>query len=185
MDRETLDNFIENYDSHDEILISKMALLIEKYPYFQLPRFLYTKSLKDQNKNDLEVALNQLALYTADRGILKYSIESKLHNQKKIEAGIKDVEIHIDDYGLIPFQYLPTELTFFADAGVAWTEAEESINLRPSAFEFRVDRPAVTSVGISGRFNLFGYLIMEVYYAHPFQRPERGAHVGVQLVPGW
>ena len=97
MDRETLDNFIENYDSHDEILISKMALLIEKYPYFQLPRFLYTKSLKDQNKNDLEVALNQLALYTADRGILKYSIESKLHNQKKIEAGIKDVEIANDD----------------------------------------------------------------------------------------
>ena len=97
MDRETLDNFIENYDSHDEILISKMALLIEKYPYFQLPRFLYTKSLKDQNKNDFEVALNQLALYTADRGILKYSIESKLHNQKKIEAGIKDVEIANDD----------------------------------------------------------------------------------------
>ena len=90
-----------------------------------------------------------------------------------------------DDYGLIPFQYLPTEITFFADAGVAWTAAEESINLRPSAFEFRVDRPAVTSAGISGRFNLFGYLIMEVYYAHPFQRPERGAHVGVQLVPGW
>ena len=53
MNRETFDKFIENYDSKDEILVSQMALLIEKYPYFQLPRFFYTKSLKDQNKNDL------------------------------------------------------------------------------------------------------------------------------------
>ena len=55
MNRETLDNLIENYNSHDEILISKMALLIEKYPYFQLPRFFYAKSLKDQNKNEKEI----------------------------------------------------------------------------------------------------------------------------------
>ena len=39
MNREKFDNFIENYDSKDEILVSQMALLIEKYPYFQLPRF--------------------------------------------------------------------------------------------------------------------------------------------------
>ena len=51
MNRETLDNLIENYNSHDEILISKMALLIEKYPYFQLPRFFYAKSLKDRYLN--------------------------------------------------------------------------------------------------------------------------------------
>ena len=78
MNREKFDNFIENYDSKDEILISQMALLIEKYPYFQLPRFFLTKSLKDQNKNGLDIALNQLALYTANRGLLKQKIESKV-----------------------------------------------------------------------------------------------------------
>ena len=77
MNRETLDNLIENYNYHDEILISKMVFLIEKYPYFQLPRFFYAKSLKDQNKNDIDRALNQLALYTADRSIIKQNIESK------------------------------------------------------------------------------------------------------------
>ena len=97
MNRETFDKLVENYDSQDEILVSKMALLIEKYPYFQLPRFFYTKSLKDQNKNGLDLALNQLALYTADRGVLKESIESKFDSPKKIEKSAADVEAPIEN----------------------------------------------------------------------------------------
>ena len=85
MNREKFDNFIENYDSNEEILVSQMALLIEKYPYFQLPRFFLTKSLKDQNKNGLDIALNQLALYTANRGLLKQKIESKVKSTKKVK----------------------------------------------------------------------------------------------------
>ena len=85
MNREKFDKFIENYDSNDEILVSQMALLIEKYPYFQLPRFFLTKSLKDQNKNGLDMALNQLALYTANRGLLKQKIESKVKSTKKVK----------------------------------------------------------------------------------------------------
>ena len=85
MNREKFDNFIENYDSNNEIFVSQMALLIEKYPYFQLPRFFLTKSLKDQNKNGLDMALNQLALYTANRGLLKQKIESKVKSTKKVK----------------------------------------------------------------------------------------------------
>ena len=85
MNREKFDKFIENYDSNDEILVSQMALLIEKYPYFQLPRFFLTKSLKDQNKNGLDIALNQLALYTANRGLLKQKIESKVKSTKIVK----------------------------------------------------------------------------------------------------
>jgi hypothetical protein len=43
----------------------------------------------------------------------------------------------------------------------------------------------VFSAGISSRFNLFGYMVLEAYYAFPFQRPERGAHFGFQIAPGW
>ena len=85
MNREKFDKFIENYDSNNEIFVSQMALLIEKYPYFQLPRFFLTKSLKDQNKNGLDMALNQLALYTANRGLLKQKIESKVKSTKKVK----------------------------------------------------------------------------------------------------
>ena len=97
MNRDTFDKLVENYDSHDEILISKIALLIEKYPYFQLPRFFYTKCFIDQNKNDPDLTLNQLALYTADRGLLKESIESKFDSLKKIEKSTVDVETPIED----------------------------------------------------------------------------------------
>ena len=28
-------------------------------------------------------------------------------------------------------------------------------------------------------------MVLEVYYAHPFQRPGKGSHFGFQLQPGW
>ena len=33
--------------------------------------------------------------------------------------------------------------------------------------------------------NLFGALVLEIYSAYPFQRPAKGAHLGLQLQPGW
>jgi hypothetical protein len=33
--------------------------------------------------------------------------------------------------------------------------------------------------------NLFGAAVVEVFYAYPFQRPEKGGFIGVGLVPGW
>ncbi|MEM1126764.1 MAG: peptidase S9 [Bacteroidota bacterium] len=86
------------------------------------------------------------------------------------------------DFGLIPFPYLPTELSLFADAGVAWTQDEAPV----LAFDRdSVDRVPLVSVGASSRFNLFGYMVLELFYAYPFQRPDKGGHFGVQLLPGW
>jgi hypothetical protein len=85
-------------------------------------------------------------------------------------------------YGLFNFPYLPTELALFADAGVAWT-AES-----PPVFEWDRDseeRIPVVSTGVSARINLFGSVILEVFYAKPFQRPVKGGFVGVHLLPGW
>ncbi len=102
------------------------------------------------------------------------------------------------DYGFFNFPYLPTELSVFADAGLAWTGLEgkentpfEDRKVRP--FDFvtgrdaltTLDRIPVTSVGVSTRFNVLGYAVFEVFYAYPFQRPEKGAHFGFALMPGW
>ena len=76
MNEKSFSDLIGNYDTDDETLVSKMAVFIEKYPYFQLPRFIYTKSLIDQNKDPSNTALNQLSLYTSDRAVLKKGIES-------------------------------------------------------------------------------------------------------------
>ena len=87
-----------------------------------------------------------------------------------------------ESLGLINFSYLPTEIALFTDVGLAWT-SEESPDLvfdRNSA-----ERVPLVSAGVSSRFNLFGSAILEVYYAYPFQRPVKGGHWGIQLIPGW
>jgi hypothetical protein len=38
---------------------------------------------------------------------------------------------------------------------------------------------------MTARINLLGFAVFEAYYAYPFQRPDRGAHFGFQLAPGW
>jgi len=46
-------------------------------------------------------------------------------------------------------------------------------------------RLPVVSSGVSARVNILGYLILETYFAYPYQRPEKGWHFGFQLQPGW
>jgi len=102
--------------------------------------------------------------------------------------GVASLEFRVpllgtDSFGLLNFPYLPTELTLFADGGVAWT-AEDPPELK-FVTERTGERVPVFSTGVSTRFNMFGYLVMEIFYAHPFQRPGKGSHFGFQLIPGW
>ncbi|MFK7844074.1 MAG: peptidase S9 [Rhodothermales bacterium] len=105
-------------------------------------------------------------------------------------------------FGLINFPYLPTEISLFFDAGLAWNEGEDFFSLlkfdrdglREEAVTFSdgttgtsviAERIPVFSTGVATRFNLFGYTVLELFYAYPFQRPDKGAHIGFQLIPGW
>ncbi|MEX0772344.1 MAG: hypothetical protein WD038_04205 [Balneolales bacterium] len=88
----------------------------------------------------------------------------------------------IEELGLINFPWVPTDLAIFGDAGLAWSADDTP--------ELRFDRDSneripVFSAGVSSRFNLLGALVIELYYAYPFQRPERGGHFGLQFIPGW
>ena len=65
---------------------------------------------------------------------------------------------------------------------MAWTADD------PPVWEWATDaaeRVPVVSTGVSARMNLFGAAVVEVFYAYPFQRPEKGGFVGVGLYPGW
>ncbi len=93
-----------------------------------------------------------------------------------------------DAYGLINFPYLPTEISFFVDGGVAWRG--DSAPVFPKVSEWFKSSPSseripVFATGVSGRFNLFGYTVLEIFYAKPYQRPAKGAHFGFQIIPGW
>jgi hypothetical protein len=88
----------------------------------------------------------------------------------------------VRELGLISFPYLPTELIAFADGGVAWSSDEAP------TFAFDRDsseRIPVFSTGLGTRVNVLGALILELSYAYPFQRPDRGWHFDFQISPGW
>ncbi|MDZ7779854.1 MAG: peptidase S9 [Gemmatimonadota bacterium] len=90
--------------------------------------------------------------------------------------------IGVEEYGIINFPFLPTELVAFADAGLAWNSNDE-FNLEFSRSS--TDRIPVMSTGVSARSNILGFLILEAYYAYPWQRPDKGWHWGFQIAPGW
>ena len=97
MNEKSFSDLIGNYDTNDETLVSKMAVFIEKYPYFQLARFIYTKSLIDQNKDPSNTALNQLSLYTSERALLKNGIESPFTFTTKSNDLVEESNTTVED----------------------------------------------------------------------------------------
>lgn len=89
--------------------------------------------------------------------------------------------------GLIRTNLLPLEIAPFFDAGLAWNSAAGP-DLRfvgGDAARNELARIPVFSTGVTARVNLLGFAVVEVFYAYPFQRPDKGAHFGFQLAPGW
>ena len=100
----------------------------------------------------------------------------------------------VPEYGLINFPFIPTELVAFVDAGLAWysddacesPNSTETIACSPSFnWDAATERTPVVSAGVSSRFNVLGFAVLEIYYAYPFQRTNKGGHFGFQLAPGW
>ncbi len=103
------------------------------------------------------------------------------------KMGVFNAELRVplfgtSEYGLVNASFLPIELVGFFDAGVAWTE-----NTEPELkWETRsAERIPVFSAGGAARVNLLGYLVMQFYYAFPFQRPETTGQFGFLIAPGW
>ncbi len=72
---------------------------------------------------------------------------------------------------LIKFRYLYTDLVGFFDGGLAWSEfGNIGFSWDPAGSE----QIPVFSAGAAIRINLFGALIIEPYYAFPFQRDTGG-----------
>jgi len=85
---------------------------------------------------------------------------------------------------VIKSNYFFTELALFADAGIAW-DSQNSPFLRWKPRN-DIERIPVFSTGLSLRFNLFGMLIIEPFYAIPFQLGGlNSAYIGVNFLPGW
>jgi hypothetical protein len=94
--------------------------------------------------------------------------------------------IGTDQYGLIALPYIPVEILFFQDIGMAW---DDTIGRQDFSWEFNTTDPTARvplfSSGAGARFNILGFMILEAHYVYPWQRPEKGGHWGFVLAPGW
>lgn len=87
----------------------------------------------------------------------------------------------------IKSRFFLSELNLFTDAGVAWGNSD-FISGSNSPKGNTVSRTSrfIMSTGVSLRVNLFGYLILEPYYAIPWQNGGwNNRTFGVNLIPGW
>ncbi|HOV71925.1 MAG TPA: hypothetical protein PLO31_06925 [Dysgonamonadaceae bacterium] len=77
-----------------------------------------------------------------------------------------------------------TDFNLFFDGGLAWNKGD-NIALKWQTSDFN-ERIPVFSAGASFRINLFGYLVIEPYYAIPFQNGGfSNGMFGINFVPGW
>lgn len=170
------------------------------YPFtFAMRGLHFGRYGRDANTNEGIIRPLFLGFETLVRG---YSIESftaedcatsrcpALERLLGSKIAVANLELRLpllgfSEFGLINFPFLPTELVAFADAGMAWTGDDDGFGLE-FELESRSDkRIPVFSTGIAARTNVMGFLILETYYAYPFQRPDKGAHFGFVLSPGW
>ena len=109
------------------------------------------------------------------------------------KMAIANFEIRIPFTGpeklaLVKSGLLFSDLNFFVDGGVAWDKKKYDLltvtNVQ-SAIE-TVDFKPVYSAGVSLRVNLFGAMILEPYYAVPFQKTKaKFGTFGLNFTPGW
>lgn len=85
-----------------------------------------------------------------------------------------------EQLAVIPSKALFTELSVFIDGGMAWDTYTDPTDAYLRKFNF----DPLFSAGVSWRFNLFGAMVLEPYYAWPLLKNTRGVF-GVNIVPGW
>lgn len=115
---------------------------------------------------------------------------------KGSQMGLANFEIRLPFTGpkrlaLIEFPYMPTDLNFFFDIGMAWDANRKPGKTYDYTFNDgegqQLKLKPVISTGLSLRINAFGYLILEPYIALPIynqklQSPVTGINF---MVPGW
>jgi outer membrane protein assembly factor BamA len=91
-------------------------------------------------------------------------------------VAVANAELRFPLFGLLGlgdgyYGALPIEAALFYDAGAAWSRT--------------VSGHLVSSAGVTLRMNLFGYAVVQLDYAHPFQRPQKNWMLRLSLTQGF
>jgi Tol biopolymer transport system component len=121
--------------------------------------------------------------------INRYGLTVEDYRASKVLVGNAEIRIPLSGpkkLGLITSNALMSELSFFADGGMAFNQLNQLFGNVEDILRPRL----LASVGVSLRLNIFGALIAEPYYAIPvgLELPPgqtRKGSFGVNLIPGW
>jgi outer membrane protein assembly factor BamA len=125
-------------------------------------------STKYTPKDTLSANYNDL--FGSKIAVVNFEIRIPLSGPKKI--------------ALIKSNFLLTDFDIFCDAGISWTN-----NTTPIFSWTRTNlnqRMPLVSAGASLRINVLGALVLEPYYAFPFQYGGfKNPIFGINFLPGW
>ncbi|WP_443939085.1 peptidase MA family metallohydrolase [Pedobacter sp. MW01-1-1] len=155
--------------------------------YSYLIRGYEANSIYKNTTSDIENSFDIDQLSGSKVSVFNFEIRLPFTGPKKLTA--------------VPSKFLFTDLNLFFDAGIAWRNGDKlKFSGDPNYTVTPVTRPdgstvilrttnervPIMSAGISLRVNMFGYFILEPYYAFPFQRKDIKAGVfGLTFAPGW
>ena len=97
MDAKRFNELIDQYDPLNKNIVLEFLSISKEYPYFQLPYYYHAKSLKDQGSDQYEKVLNNLALKTQDRSVLKKSMEVEFKPNNSNEENIPIIEANFHE----------------------------------------------------------------------------------------
>jgi hypothetical protein len=125
--------------------------------------------------------------YADDRKTLPLTINDLIGS--KMYVGNLELRLPLtgpERLSVVKSGFLFTEVNLFTDGGIAW--GNRSLFLGPSKDPNPVvgNQKFILSSGISLRINLFGYLVLEPYYAIPWQNGGlRNGSFSINIIPGW
>lgn len=97
MNAKRFNELIDQYDPLNKNIVLEFLSISKEYPYFQLPYYYHAKSLKDQGSDQYEKVLNNLALKTQDRSVLKKSMEVEFKPNNSNEENIPIIEANFHE----------------------------------------------------------------------------------------
>jgi len=91
-------------------------------------------------------------------------------------------------FGVVPSAGAPPlDIAPFFDVGVAWRDGvSPSLNCDGNGQTILVNcSEVVASIGIAGRLNLLGFMILELDFVNPLSRPDKGWYFQFSLLPAF
>ena len=138
MNTKTYTNLLANPSTINKENLGDLAMVIEKYPYFQSARALQLKGLKNENSFLYNDALKLTAAYTTDRDILFEYITSETFAQNQISEMILQQSDAVRDMEVVS-ESISEQVALEIDQQLKTEMKKAEAILNPDLFERKIE----------------------------------------------